>query len=220
MTYNYAENNIKSLLENLKKSQKIIGFFSSSVIAVFISLSYDFFNLWVPNENAMFLQVISTLTIIPHFAIGFMWPLSNLNTIMNKIKIPALFMLVSGIINISINLFVIRVFDTPSFIVIPIIGLCIQIIWIVLFIPTYSSHILKVNKFTFYPVFIKSVISSLFIIFIIVSLKRLVVIDSWTSFFLFGGFCGIMALTVNGCAIFGIKNIRPMIRTTFLKKKA
>lgn len=207
ITYRYATNDIPGLLYEIKKSQKIISFFSSSVIAVFIGLSFNFFELWVPAEDASLLEFFSTLTIIPHFIIGTVWPISNLNTVMNKVKIPSLFTLGFGLSNILINIIIYKLF-ARNFIVVPLISTTIQIVWVGIFIPIYACKILKISYFTFYPILIKTIISG-FVIFSITKLvQNYIPINSWATFFLVGILCGGLALIINAFVIFGIRDIK------------
>lgn len=206
ITYKYAQNDKIGLINELKKSQSIISLFSSSVIAVFIGLSYSFFSLWVPGEDALFLQKISLITIIPHFIIGTVWPLSNLNTVMNKVKIPSFFILFSGVLNIVINL-ILHFFYQPDFIMVPIVSMCIQLIWVGIFIPLYASRILKINKLAFYSILLKTSISSIIIVIITKTIEKNIIVNSWSTFFITGIFCGIIALTINFFVIFNFKYI-------------
>ena len=139
ITIAYAQNDKKKLLHEVNKSQTIVGFFSTSVIGVFVGFSTYFFRLWVPRENAERLFVLSTLTILPHCIIGCVWAITNLNVAMNKIKIPALYLLGSGIINILSVLVLYNFFDWDM-IMIPICSSIIQIIWVGIFLPLYASY--------------------------------------------------------------------------------
>ena len=60
----------------------------------------NFFRLWTPSVDPYKLQVLSILAIGYLLVTSVAWPISNLNTVMNKVKVPAIVMVITGIVNI------------------------------------------------------------------------------------------------------------------------
>lgn len=207
ITYRYAQNNKKSMLNEINKAQKLIGLISCSVIAVFIGLSFEFFTLWTPAEDAAFLQIISTITIIPHFIIGSVWPISNLNAVMNRVKTPAIYMICSGVANVVIICLTYMI-AAPGIISIPIISSIIQLIWVGVFIPMYPCEKLGVKKYYFYTPLVRMCIGGIVVVLLTYMIKSYFVINSWLMFFTVGIICGALALAINFVFMYGTTGMK------------
>lgn len=180
ITAEYASGNKESLINALKKAQKILALFSSLIITVFIGVSINFFKLWIPTENSFELFRLTIILMIPFAIIGSMWPLMNLNVVMDKVRRPAVFTLMFGGLNIITSYIVFLIWN-PGIISLAIISSSTQIIWTFLFLPIYASKILKINRFEFYPTIIKNIITTVLISVLFILLSNQFVISSWIS---------------------------------------
>ena len=216
ITYKYAENDTSGLISEIKNAQKMVGIFGCSVISVFSALAVEFFTLWTPGEDALFLSRLSFVTIMPHFIISCMWSLTNLNVVMNKVKIPALVTLGSGLANVVISYLTYKLF-CPGVISLPLISSILQIMWVGLFIPWYACHNLKVNLATFYPVTFKAIGCSIVVMVCIHFIKELFILNSWLKFIVFGGVSGGLTLIFFATIMLGPKQLRGICRL-ILKK--
>lgn len=218
ITYKYAQNDKEGLIKEIKTAQSYIGLFGCAVISVFSALAVEFFTLWTPGENAAYLSQLSFLTIMPHFVIACMWSLTNLNVVMNKVIIPAIYTLGSGVANVLIAYLVYKIW-APGLISLPIISSVLQIIWVGIFIPQYACRNLGVKGTTFYPALIKAVGCSAAVILIIRFVKGFFTLNSWVKFILFGGISGIFALVIFGVVMIGPKNIKSALESLIRKFK-
>ncbi|MBR2529072.1 MAG: oligosaccharide flippase family protein [Blautia sp.] len=220
ITYRYAASDKSGMIKEIKTAQSVIGILGCSIITVFSALASEFFSIWTPGENGNYLSFLSLITIIPHLIICCMWSLTNLNVVMNKVKIPALYTLFSGMMNLLLSYLVYRIWS-PGLISLPIISSSLQVIWIGIFIPLYACRNLKVNKTTFYPVLIKALTCSVISFAIIAAGKKGFVLNSWLRLISFGGLCGIVVLCFMALVVFGPKETvtsLQMIRNKIRKK--
>ena len=208
ITYRYAENDKKGLISEVHNAQKLIGTFSCATIVVFSVFAQDFFKLWTPGEDAVYLSLLSFITILPHMFISCFWILTNLNVVMNTIKKPAVFLCSLGILNIVINV-VIYVLLKPNMIIVPIISSILQVVYTLIYIPQYVCCQLEAKKTTFYGVIPKIFVCSLFTMLISYIIKSSVIINDWFDFIIIGGICGIIGLVIFSIGTLGW--------TTFLK---
>lgn len=218
ITYKYAEKDYKGLIVEISNTQKIVGVCGCAVISVFSALANQFFSLWTPGENATYLATLSFITILPHFVISCMWTLTNLNVVMNKVKVPAIYTLISGIINVS---FVVLGFNVFKFdlIMIPVISTVLQILWVGIFIPIYACYNLKIKYYTFYPTLCKLIFCSAVSMMIIVYIKQFFNLDSWLKFILFGGICGCITLIWFAVVVIGFRNVYVIINSRLKKDR-
>lgn len=203
ITYKYAKGDKTGLINEIQNTQKIVGTIGCAVLSVFSALSTEFFILWVPGENAQYLSLLSFVVVIPHFIISCMWTLTNVNVVMNKVRIPALITLFCGCANIICVCFVGYFFET-ELIILPIISSLLQVVWIGFLIPQYVSKNLQIKWFTFYPTLIKALILSCIIMCGILKVKQYFILNSWIKLLIFGGACGIVALLILSFSMFGI----------------
>ncbi len=212
----YAQNDISGMIAEIKKSQRIVGLFATSVIGVFIGFSYDFFRLWTPGQDYNQLVLLSTITIMPHCVIGCIWSLSNVNIAMNKIKIPALYMLGSGFANIIISVILYIVFK-PGLFAIPLISSLIQIMWVGVFMPLYATKQLGVVWHTFYPTILGGGLACVCAVLISSIARKIVCLDSWIRLFGIGVIVGVIVLILNSVIILD-QNSRHSLSDMILKK--
>lgn len=207
ITYKYAQGDKDALLHELKNALKIVGSFGCAVITVFSALSKEFFMLWVPEEDAVMLSILSFITILPHFFISCLWSLNNLNVVMNKVKIPALFTVFCGVLNVSCAFIAYKLFH-PGLISLSIISSSIQIIWIGVLITQYSSKNIGVPWYTFYIPLVKALCLAGVLIPAIVKVKSFFTINSWIRFMVLGACTGIIVLGCFVAVMIGARNIK------------
>jgi O-antigen/teichoic acid export membrane protein len=216
ITYKYAQSDKDGLVTEIKTAQKLVGIFGCAVISIFSALATEFFTLWTPSEDASFLSLLSFVTIMPHILIACVWPLTNLNVVMNRVKIPALFTLGSGMANVLIAYIVYRI-ASPGVLSLSIISTILQYIWIGVFIPLYACHNLEVSPFTFYPTVLKAFCSSFVVMITINFVKGYFNLDSWMKFIVFGVISGIFTLVMMAVVILGLKQMISTVRQIWKK---
>ncbi len=214
ITYKIAQEDIKGAVEQIINAQRIIAIVGCAVITVFSGMATEFFMLWVPKENAVELSKLSFITIFPHLIISCTWILNNLNIAMNKVKIPALFTLLIGIINIILALVVVKLFNI-TYVCIPILSSFLQIIWTGVFLPLYSAKVLNVDMKTFYPPVVKALIASGICFLITIFIKSFFAINNWLSFIVIGGSIGLVSLIIFGLFELGLHKFKEEIRIIF-----
>lgn len=202
ITYKFAEQNKTELIDELKKSQKIIGILTCSVIAIFVGLSIPFFRLWTPKENAVYLMLLTIIVIFPHIFVSTLWPVFNLDIVMNKVKQPSIIMLMLGIINILVALISKNIFNFPMEIV-PMISSLLFVFWILIYIPIYTCKNLKIKTISILIDTFKLLITTILISMMTFLLQKHFCIENWFSFFIIGIVCGVIALLINTVIIYG-----------------
>ncbi len=104
LTIKYARGNRNEVLEHVSMTQNVIGVIDNVPIAVFMAVGVNFFQLWTPSVDPYRVQSYSILAIGYLLVTSVSWPLSNLNTVMNRVKIPAIVMVGTGLSNVLLIL--------------------------------------------------------------------------------------------------------------------
>lgn len=196
ITYSFASGCKGTLVHTVEKSQAMIGMFTCSVIIVFISLCKHFFKLWTPSEDADLLSQLSFITIIPHFFIGCLWPLTNLNIAANKVSKPALVQLTLGATNIITVVLLSDIFQT-GLMTISIVCSFLTVALVLGFMPLYASYYLKISYAIFYKVVLRMLVSATFLLVLFFTVGNQLILDNWVNLLGTGLLMGIVALGVN-----------------------
>ena len=162
LTRLYAEKKNEELLAELKKTIRILGFFTTFPLACLFLLGEDFYRLWLPSQDASLLQ---NLTIIGGLiSMVFAMPLEalwNIFTITNKLKYSTYVVLANNILvflTVLCSMFIIEDSTIKLFI---LAGA--RVFWgslrALIFLPLYGSYCLGISKITFYPPILKSTLS-------------------------------------------------------------
>ncbi len=207
----YAKDNKKELIKELNNAQSCVGLIGCAVISVFAALSEEFFRLWTPGENSEFLSTLTFWVILPHTVMSCAWSLTNLNIAMNKVKVPAIFLLGCSIINIFLAVIMSKGFDCSLHVIIAV-GSIIQLVWIGGFIPLYASHNLGTQPIILYKPIIKGMSCTAAIFLIVSFAKQFIEINSWIKFIIIGGIFGLFALIIFALVMFGFGKIKAHLR--------
>lgn len=96
----YAHSDYKSLVNTMDFSAKLIGFVSVIPMAGFVAYGKEFFSLWVPEQDATLLIILSYLMIFEQL-IGYpIQAFDGVFTAANKLKWPAIVSFLCGLLNV------------------------------------------------------------------------------------------------------------------------
>lgn len=200
ITLIYAENSRDGLVNEVVFSQKVIGVMSTLPILVIMIFGTDFFSLWVPNQNVSKLQVLSVLTLIPLVVHANMWTIYGLNIVLNKVRIPSLMLIFTGILNIAASIAILTFYYKNIYVLLIVSGI-FNIIYYLGFIPIYASKQLNIKYKILYSHLIKSIFFSIIFVIITCYIKAHILINSWFKFFVWGGLFGILGVLINAIVI-------------------
>ena len=192
LTNRYAENGLKSLEIETINSQKIMGIIICVPILLLIGLGKEFFLLWMPNENAAELQTASIIYLIPFVVQANMWTLTQVFPVLNQVKKPAIVMLIIGIINVLLCLSLPNIIPT-NYLLIPIITSVLNVLYCVIFVPLFVSHLLSCSVKRYYQHLLKAALASAIVLLLTFQIKSLFICNSWFWFVLCGLTCAIVS---------------------------
>ena len=191
----HGQNDKKALIHEVNMSQRMMGVFTTTIVMLIILFGKEFFTLWVPGNDSQLLMELSALDVSRMLVIGVVWPVSNLSIVMDKIKIPSILVIVSGLLNV-VSMYILIKFVGIGIYAIPITTLVLSVLFYGLFTPLYAAKLMKVKWNTYMLPVLEMIISVLVICSIITPLKELFKIHSWLQFFFYGGICGVIAIIV------------------------
>lgn len=214
----YAQDKIVELIDYIKKSMKILGIFVNVPIAVLVVFGGYFFSLWVPNQDANLLQTLSLIIVVTFIISGPINSLYSVFTVTNQIKLNAIIILISGGINV-IAMFLLLKYTNLGVYGIVVSNMILGIVRNLIFTVPFGAKCLNLKWYTFYPEVLRSFISFLLIVGIGLFLRLFVVINSWLTFFFYGGILGIFGLVLNVSLLFDFEEIKYYFRILLKKVK-
>lgn len=196
LTKLYAENKIPELIKEIKYSMSIIGLIINIPIGILIGFGSAIFYLWVPSQNALYLQILSVLTIMPWAIIGQVSIIHNVFTIINRIKVHSILVCITGLLNVAIVYILLKTTHLGLFAVASVSSV-MTIMRDLLYTVPYGAMYLKCNRFTFFPDVLKSIISVIAISVISMIMKKIMPWVSWKYLILNIGITAILGFIFN-----------------------
>lgn len=197
----YAKNKKEELITEVQFSIKIMSFLVNVPLVGLIVFGKHFFKLWIGDGNEAIYHSLSIISILPMLITSLMQPLSNINTITNKIKVPVLVSILTGILSVSLTVISLTFFDFGIYSIV-IISSFFLTIKELCFTPIYVSKILEIKFRIIYTIVIKSLISMFVIGISFVLINNLFSIHSWGIFVTICAISGLLGYAMSAFIIF------------------
>ena len=206
----YAQKKHEELLNDINKSIKFMGLIITIPIAFLIIFGDNFFGLWIPGENAGKLYLLSNLTIIPMIVTGSINTIFNVYSVTNKLKVPALVLLITGFVN-TLCVFILIRETNLGILAIPLVSFVIGLLRNLIFTPIYAAKCLKVRWNTFYKAILRGCICALTMMIFCYIFKHTFNINSWIKLIITGAVCSLAALFINLFIVFNTDDRKEII---------
>lgn len=197
----YAQNNKEEVLHEVNKSIKVISALISIPLGILIIYGKDFFLLWVPSEDCNLLALMSTIILLPMIISTSVNPIFGVFTITNKLKVPALALLIGATLQTILALLLLK-YTSIGLLAFPIsfaINLCIRNFF---FTPQYAAYCLGYSRHYFYPSILKGFMGLVTVLLISFSIKEVIQVRNWGEFFLSASVAGLLCLGANSLILF------------------
>ncbi len=195
LTINYALDDKNRLLKDIKRSCKFVAVMLSVPLAGIFVMSEDFYRLWVPSQDAHLLAILTSITIFGMVFTSGTQMLYNVFGIVNKVRINAIMILLSGVVTMLIVFLCLKYTNLGIFIVAGA-SVGVNLIRNLLFGIPYAAYCLGYKKTEFYPQVLMSVITVSIISVIGYFIHGLFSINSWYGFALCTALIGIVGYAI------------------------
>lgn len=186
----YANGNNERLLKNINRSMKITSILITIPVTIFVIIGKDFFSLWVPNQDAMLLEILSIFAVGKYFIISSVPILWNIFPAVNKVKGNAISMIVTGVMSCLLTIIILKFTNWGIYAIAGISTLCALARNLIYVLPNAAKYLgLKWN--VFYKDVLTSIESSVILLIIELIIKKGFIIHSWITLI---GCCTIMGI--------------------------
>ena len=209
-TIYFAQKNKKELLYTIKLSMKSIALIVMVPISFFLVFGDVFFSLWLPGEDSQTLALLSALITLPTALSACIATLSSVYTILNKLKTPAIVMLITGSANTLLSILLL---NTTAFgiIVIPVVYIIVSLLRNLIFTPLYAAKCLAIKWWSLYLPIAQGLLCTAITVGISAAYKVFVPVDGWISFIAAAVICGGSAFLLGALLITGKDEKRSML---------
>lgn len=206
----YAKKDQAGLLKEIKFSIKLLGMIISIPVAGLVAYGDVFFPLWLPGQDVMLLQLLSIITLGVLFVSGSINSLYNVFTVTNKLRVPAIVLLITGLVNVSVVFLLLKTTDLGVY-AIAGVSTILGIIRNLAFTPVYAARCLQIKWDQFYPDIFKGMLSICIITALLFGIKSIFIIQNWLSLFFCTALGGMMGLVINAFIILNKKERRLLV---------
>jgi len=195
LTILYAKEDSKAFLSELMYILKFTSIIIGIPIAGFIALNSAFFKLWVPSVASSEMSILALLTMISMVASFSIMPLTFIFTITNRLKWPSIFIFLTGILNVSIELLLISKTNLGLYAIAGTSSV-LEIFRCLVFVPIYSAQCLNLKRTIFFNFIKRSLIYMVTIISIFSLIASIFPIHSWIQMILNASIMSIIGILV------------------------
>ena len=174
----FAHNDMKGLVKNMDFSAKLVGFISVIPLAGFVAYGKEFYQLWVPTQNAELLVTLSVLSMISCLVSYPISAFDNTFTAANKLKWPAIAVFICGMLNVIIVFLLLKFTNLGIFAIAATSSVLIMLKDLFFKIP-YVAKCVNINPIHFWKFIIRYIIAFACIIVLSFIVKAVVVINTW-----------------------------------------
>jgi hypothetical protein len=182
-----------------------MGTVITPLVVTLIVFTSDFLNLWVPGNDIELLTNLANIDISRMLIVAVVWPVANLNIILDKVKTPSLLVIASGVLNI-VSMYALTTYTDIRIYAIVVTTFVLTLLFYGLFIPIYSSKNLEISLWSFLKAEGQMLLSSVVTYYVVKLIHSCFTINTWFSFIIIGGICGIVAIVI-GLVVFWFDSI-------------
>ena len=150
----YSLGDYKQVEKQLQGAMKLSGFVTIIAYAVFASIGKNFYELWLPGQDADTLYRLTIIALLPNAIEGVIYPCYYIYTLCVKNKIPCFVTIVGGIFNILGMYFLIK-FTSLGIYAVLFTTVIVMMVITLITNPIYMSRCLNVKCLFFYKTILK-----------------------------------------------------------------
>lgn len=199
----YAEGHHNELIESVKQSMKIMGVLANLPIIVLIVCGERFFGLWQPTQDAYQLQILSLLTCAGLIINGGINCIYNIFTVVNKLKLNAIVLTISGLLSTVIVLILLKTTSQGIYAVAGV-STAILILKNVFIIVPYGAKCLNMKWYALYPEVLRTIVF-VAVSSVVGSILTKNIVGGWIHLIMAGAITGALSLMIGYYTILGSK---------------
>ncbi|MGN0550987.1 MAG: lipopolysaccharide biosynthesis protein [Acutalibacteraceae bacterium] len=213
----YAKGDMQQLKKATKSAMRFMCLFVTVPTAILITMGEEFFCLWVPDQPAKLINILSVLTVVNSCITGPMQPLYQVFTIANKVKQSSIVMIIYGFASILCTYICLQTTNLGLYAVAGVSLVGSVVVALCYHIP-FAAVYVGLPWYTFFPEILKSVLS-LAVVSAVGALVNLffALETSWIMWFTGAGVTACIGLCLNALLILNKKERKKLLSVLYGK---
>lgn len=195
-TIAYAKENKNDLMIKIRQSMIILGITSNLCLIVLLVMGKKFFALWIPNQDANQLQILSILTIAGFSINGGVQCIFNIFVITNKVKANALVSFISNFLTIVVVFILLKKTNLGIY-AIAGVSTIVTILRNILFSIPYAAYCINLKPFFFFKPILFNLAALITCSLIGITIVEKIPIHSWFHLAIVSASVFIISLVIN-----------------------
>lgn len=179
----YAKKMYEELILEVKMALKVFSIFLSIPLVCFIVYGKEFFSLWVPNQNAEYIYILSISSLLAIIVIGPVAIMHNIFTVVNKIKVNSILIVFTGLINVGGCILILH-YTNWGLLAVVLLTAILSLLRNILYTVPYGAIYFKCKWYTFFPILLRAFFAVLFVSISGLFIKKYFIINTWKIFFI------------------------------------
>lgn len=196
MTILYAKGEKQELLQIIRRDIKVTTVIVAMITGGIIAMSDAFYSLWLPNQDARLLQILTVLASLRYVVESGVTVLDNVFPTTNTVRYNAVALVICGAMSFVTTLLLVKFTDWDLYAIAGVSSVMMMVRSVAFTVPA-SSHFLGLKWYTFYPQVLQSMLSCAVVVAIGLGIRNFVTVNSWALFFLTAGVVAILGLGAN-----------------------
>lgn len=176
----YSKGMKEDLMKSIKNSINVLSAISGICLSLLIVYAKDFYRLWLPNNDANLLQMLTFISAGAVLISGCIYSLYSVFSLTNQVKKNSIALLITGVLSIITTFLCLKYTKLGIYAIVGISSIY-GIIRNLTFTPIYAAKCLDLNRFTFYPVIFKNLLNIGILMLVNLIVKQFISPNSWTT---------------------------------------
>ncbi len=183
LTIDYARGDEKSLIQKVRFAMKIMSLVTSVPVVGVLVMGNWFFELWMPGQDANYLHLLASLSLICLIVSGGVNIIYNVFTVVNKLKLNSVAVLVQGFISTVLVMILLRTTNWGAIAIVATSEL-LGLVRVLFFVLPYGAKCLDQKWYTFFPEALRPVFSATVCVIAGYGVKSIIPLRGWIGFLL------------------------------------
>ncbi len=196
LVINYAVGEKKKMLADIKSSMKLTSIILGIPLVGIIVMGTDFYRLWMPNQDANVLSILTIATCAGYAATSGTQILYKVFSTVNKVKLNAVLLMLSGAVSTAVVFVLLKTTDLGIYAIAgtsTVVNFVRNMVYTVPFAAKYLGY----KKTEFFPQVLLSLVSTAVLAVIGFGVKGFFTIENWFEFFAVAALLAVVFLIVN-----------------------
>lgn len=154
----YALNDLEHLKKTVQSAMRFMSVYVTVPTVILITMGSSFYELWVPGQPSMLINVLAVLTAINSVITGPMQPLYQIFTITNKVRNSSIVLMIYGFISVLITYICLKTTNLGLYAVAGVSLIGSLVVALCYHLP-FSAIYIGLPWNTFFPIIGKSIIT-------------------------------------------------------------